>query len=148
MKQDNLPKPNALWLSRHEATPEQIREIRALGFAPVLLSDGLELGRRSINDETDLKRFLEELRALIALIGIRAIFGVFPTPLLGVMHEGAERAVQNGDWFSSVDIPCYAAWNVNRTPEGGGKPTFEHKQFVLVGRFKARRRVFPAPDGT
>jgi hypothetical protein len=35
--------------------------------------------------------------------------------------------------FVPGDIPCFAAWNVMRSVEGG-KPTFEDRQWLGIGR--------------
>ncbi len=126
------PKP-ALWFSRHSPTPEQIGEITSRGFALTKESveAGLALGSRSIETDEDLCSVLSSLRALAWADDAQAIFGVFPTPVLGSLHNTSYSAVLAGD-YSPRDIPCFAAWNVSRTPEGG-RPTFTHKQWVLVG---------------
>lgn len=122
--------PNAIWISRHAATQAQVLEIYHYANNIVAADAGLELGGRSINSDEDLAKYMRDLRALIKEHRIEAVFGVIPTPVLGRLFRAASVSIMNGDW--TAPVPVYAAWNIQRSPEGG-KPTFEHHSFVCVG---------------
>ena len=42
-----------------------------------------------------------------------------------------DLAIRLGD-YAGTELSCYAAWNVQRSTEGG-KPTFEHRRWCFVG---------------
>ena len=122
---------NALWFSRHQPSAEQLGEIATKGFTLVDVESGVALGARSIESGDDCRAIVESLLALKAKHSAKAVFGVFPTPILGWAFRDAEQAILLGDWSRSP-ISLWAAWNVTRTPEGG-KPTFCHKTWQTVG---------------
>lgn len=113
---------NAIWFSRHQPTAEQVSEALSMGFRLVISMDAANTGTVPINDEADLLDVLDAIRRDVHAFGAKALFGVFPTP---VQSELMEPGVPG-------TVPAYAAWNVQRTPEGG-KPTFAHKKFLCVG---------------
>lgn len=119
----------ALWFSRHEPTEVQREQIAAMGMELVAVEEGKALGAISIETDADLDRVVAGLLALATThelnVNSGAIFGVPSTPLLGYMQRCYEECL-------CVDF--YAAWNVTRSVEGG-KPTFAHKKWVLVGSF-------------
>jgi hypothetical protein len=121
----SLPVEPAVWFSRHQPTVEQIDGARALGYLLVAIPDGLALGAISIDDEVDLDLILIHIRGLVSAHSARAVFGVFPTPLLGELEAVDEDT-------PPASVSCYAAWNVSRTVPGG-KPTFTHKSWVYLG---------------
>lgn len=120
MKQDEAttnPKPRAVWFSRHQPTPEQIKEMEG----EFRVEYALDLGARDLNSTDEVSAILQELRDR----NPAAIFGVFPAPLLA----GFAR--------NPGVIRCYAAWNINRSKEGE-KPSFEHKGFLKVASFASK----------
>jgi hypothetical protein len=123
-------KKSALWFSRHAPTSAQVAEIAAMGCEIAALDDGLRLGAMTIADDGDLNAVLTALLGLAAKHQAAAVFGVFSAPVQECLHRTAEDAVQRGEWGKA--LPCYAAWNVQRSAEGG-KPTFEHRRFCCVG---------------
>lgn len=114
---------NALWFSRHKPTEAQLAEISALDYNLVALKAGLELGSENIESIGHANRLICELIALSFDFDATAVFGVFPTPMLGLMYA------RSG---SKDPIPCFAAFNISRSVEGQ-KPSFEHKQWMQIG---------------
>ena len=120
----------ALWFSRHAPTSAQVAEIAAMGYEIAALDDGLLLGSVTLNDDCDLNAVLSTLLGLASKHRADACFGVFAAPVQECLHRTADDAVQVGDWGRV--LTCYAAWNVQRSQDGG-KPTFEHRRFCCVG---------------
>lgn len=112
---------NAIWFSRHQPTESQLAEISAMGYTLVALPLGIELGSENIESIGHANRLVCELVALCYDNNATAVFGVFATPMLGIMYAR-----------TSESIPCFAAFNVSRSIEGQ-KPTFEHKQWIQIG---------------
>ena len=111
----------ALWFSRHAPTAAQVVEMAAMGYEIAALDDGLRLGAKNLSDDSDLNAVLSALLGLAATHSAEACFGVFAAPV----QECLLRTKQGG-------MPCYAAWNIQRSADGG-KPTFEHRRFCRVG---------------
>lgn len=120
----------ALWFSRHAPSAAQLAEIAAMGYEIAAQEDGLRLGAMNINDDGDLNAVLTALLALAAEHSAEACFGVFAAPVQECLHRTANDAVQAGEWGRV--LTCYAAWNVQRSADGG-KPTFSHLRFCCVG---------------
>jgi len=119
-----------LWFSRHAPTPAQVAEIAASGYEIAGLDDGLRLGAMNLADDGDVNAVLSALLGLAAEHAAEAVFGVFAAPVQECLHRTADDAVQAGEWPQA--LTCYAAWNVQRSADGG-KPTFEHRRFCCVG---------------
>ncbi len=113
---------NAIWFSRHQPTESQLAEISQLGYTLVALPLGIELGSENIESIGHANRLVYELVALCHDNDATAVFGVFPTPMLGIMYARTNTCA----------IPCFAAFNISRSVEGQ-KPTFEHKQWIQIG---------------
>ena len=109
-----------LWFSRHAPTAAQLAEIASNGEEIAAISDGQALGNRVINDDADRCSVVTALRELATLHAARSIYGVFATPVL-------ESAIAD-----ETGICLLSAWNIQRCVEGG-KLTFEHKKFCVVG---------------
>ena len=127
---------HALWFSRHAPTPEQLEEISAKGFSLCALEEGAALGSIAIDE--NLFEVVESLSNLALRETAKAIFGVFPTPVLGYAFQSVkpftEAFFQGPNGFTEAGaILLFAAHNVSRTPEGATKPTFSHKEWVQVG---------------
>ena len=120
----------AIWFSRHAPTEAQVAEIAAMGYEIAALDDGLRLGAMNMTDDGDLSAVLSALLALATEHGAEACFGVFAAPVQECLHRTANDAVQAGEW--GPGLRCYAAWNVQRSADGG-RPTFEHRRFCCVG---------------
>lgn len=115
-------KIKAIWFSRHEPTEQQVRELKDREVSELIRCD---LGARNIDTEEQLNSVMRELKKLMSEHGATEVFGVFPTPLLYYIR------VPEPDGFHAS---FFAAWNVQRSSEGG-KPTFSHKAFLLVGEW-------------
>jgi hypothetical protein len=111
----------SLWLSRHKVTNDQLAEALEMGFLLEESEVGNSLGSMNLEDEQDVLAFCEILKS----VECEAIFGVFSTPVMGLIHLNAENGERAG-------VPCYSAWNVMRSVEGG-KPTFLHRRWVRIG---------------
>lgn len=120
----------AIWFSRHAPTEAQIAELEERGYQIAALDKGMALGAMSMDDDGDVYAVGQALLGLCTETGSVLVAGVFAAPMQEVLYRAAEIAVQAGDWGDVV--PCLAAWNVMRSPDGG-KPTFEHRRFVQVG---------------
>lgn len=117
----------AVWFSRHAPTAAQIADVRICGHHLVEVQTGMMLGAQPINTFAERDAMMVAIRELVSQTGAQAIFGVAPTPILNAMLRGLFGAKRT--------VPFYAAWNVQRSAEGG-KPTFEHFLFEMVGAFK------------
>ncbi len=120
----------AIWFSRHAPSAAQLAEVAAMGFEIAAQDDGLRLGAMNLADDGDLNAVLSALLGLAAERGAEAVFGVFAAPVQECLHRTANDAVQAWEWGRV--LTCYAAWNVQRSQDGG-KPTFEHRRFCCVG---------------
>lgn len=129
----------AIWFSRHPATPEQVAEIQGMGYTIEGDPMWAVLAARNLTSEKDVQEVVYHLREFARgakpQVGInverpvsdRAIFGVFAAPV-----QEACNVEQHPD-HQRMLTPCFSAWNVMRTPEGG-KPTFQHLRFCRTGQ--------------
>lgn len=120
----------AIWFSRHAPSAAQVAEIAAMGYEIAAMEDGLRLGATNLADDGDVDAVLTALLGLAAQHDAGACFGVFAAPVQECLACTANDAVQAGEWGRV--LTCYAAWNVQRSADGG-KPTFEHRRFCCVG---------------
>ena len=88
-----------------------------------VLDLGISLGSISLRSIDDVHYIIYELVNLCTDTGATMVAGVFPAPIQAFLHMSCD---------TGFSIPCFASWNVMRALEGE-KPSFEHKQFVLVG---------------
>ena len=133
----NIKPVPAIWFSRHVPTQEQLEEIENLGY---FLADAPNLGSREILCKADAEAVVEELLNEARVIGARAAFGVFPTPILAIGFAKAQWAIWNGVWSGVIEwhggeLALFASHNVQRTQEGG-KPTFRHAAWQQVGAIR------------
>jgi hypothetical protein len=115
-----------LWVSRHWPTPEQKMEMENGGFDYVIELSGL--GNMVLESDTDVDNFMRLLVQEVKVGGAVEVFGVFAAPVQARLSDTTEARGRG----EVTGVPCYAAWNIQRTPEGG-KPTFTHRRFVRVG---------------
>jgi hypothetical protein len=128
---------NAVWVSRHELTPEQREEIVALGYSLFEEEKGILLGGRNLVTDEDVVMFMSDLHDYVREGKAGIVLGVFAVPVqAGIMEETCQICDRIGQGYVTPSVPCYSAWNVNRTVDGG-KPTFEHRGFKLVGMISA-----------
>ena len=135
----------AIWFSRHTPTQAQLDDAAQMGFEIIVTDEASEMAALSIETEEQVDRVVNfpEAQADRVVNFLRdshcAVFGVFPPPVqeritlltqseiidaLDCEVSGEKRA----DWS-----PCFSAWNVTRSVEGG-PATFTHHKWVLVGK--------------
>ena len=127
----------AIWFSRHQPTGDQIADASAMGFEIAAIEPGKVLGAVDSRDNGDVKAVVSGVIAQVAGHKAAAIFGVPSAPILALVARTSADAVQRGalapmDGQENGDVPFFAAWNVSRSVEGG-KPTFAHQAWCLVG---------------
>ena len=115
----------AVWFSRHPLTEGQRKEIEGLGY---VITEAKELASLEIRDYRDANFVMRQL----ALMKPTAIFGVFTAVILKALFEETSYFGVDIVGMKRPIVVVYSAWNVQRTPEGG-KPTFEHKEFLRIG---------------
>ena len=115
-----------IWFSRHDITDDQAAEIAAAGYE--VITDDAFVSKMAKQNMTSDEEFMEIVMYMMLLRngGIRRFYGVFPPALRALLLKLKEK-------LGGAPIELWEAWNVQRTPEGG-KPTFEHKKFVLTFR--------------
>lgn len=127
----------AIWFSRHTPTPAQIEDAARMGYALTVTETGTRLGTMDIADNGDIKAVVSALLGHVAAQNAAAIFGVFAAPILAQLARTADDIRVRGECVepngADGDYPCFAAWNVMRAGEGQ-KPTFEHQQWLGIGR--------------
>ena len=121
----------SIWFSRHQPTAEQVADASAMGYEITAIESGKALGSISLKDDGDVKAVVSGVLGLVAEHSAVAIFGVWPNDVQAQWQRTADDAVQIGGWGDG-DIPCFGASNVSRSVEGG-KPTFDHRTWKLVG---------------
>lgn len=127
----------AIWFSRHQPTADQIEDAGRLGYTLAAIEAGKRLGAVDLRDNGDVKSVVAGVLGLVAEHKATAIFGVPSAPILAQLARTAADAVQRGtfvapDGQENGDVPFFAAWNVQRSMEGG-KPTFAHAGWLHVG---------------
>lgn len=108
-----------------------------MGYALEVTHEGIRLGSLDLRDSSDVLACVSGLLEHCAEIGAVAIFGVFAAPILAQIARTSEDIRVRGECVEpsggNGDFPCIAAWNVMRSVEGQ-KPTFEHRQWLGIGR--------------
>lgn len=126
----------AIWLSRHTPTADQLADALRLGYEITGIESGQRLGALDLRDDGDVKALVSGVLGLCAEHSATAIFGVVAAPLAAQLARTAADAIQRGALAAPTpatgDVPVFTAWNIQRTAEGG-KPTFEHRCWVLAG---------------
>jgi hypothetical protein len=114
-----------IWFSRHEMTPKQRDEIVTQHGDDVEIINCSDLASINLIDSGDVDIVWSKLQNIIDnnYHDLPAVYGVFTAPIQERIMEQCEKI---------RGTPCYSAWNVQRSVEGG-KPTFEHKRFCFVG---------------
>lgn len=124
----------AIWISRHDLAPEQIEDAARMGYDLSHPEEGRWIGNLSLDNNDDVRAFMSALESLVRDTQADAVFGVFAAPVQMGLTEFAKHAALE----TTSTLPCFAAWSVMRSVEGG-RPTFQHKAFVLVGELRNPR---------
>lgn len=107
-----------------------------MGYDLKATTQGTSLGSMDIRDNGDVAACVSGLLGHCADTGAVAIFGVFAAPILAQLARTSEDIRVRGERVEPSggkgDYPCFAAWNVMRSVEGG-ELTFEHRQWLGIG---------------
>lgn len=117
-----------LWFSRHVPCEAQLDELAVMGYKIVALEETMALASATLLTEWDAQCTWWALARLVQQNEAVAVFGVFPAPIAGKANMPGVPARLS----RYATTPLYAAWSVNRAPEGE-RPQFAHKSFVCVG---------------
>jgi hypothetical protein len=123
----------AIWFSRHQPSREQIEDAASIGYDIILTEEGAALGAMELKDEGDVRACVYGLFVCCAEQWATAIFGVFPVPILALIARTSDDIRRRGEGDNESDIPCFAAWSVMRSVEGGGL-SCQHRQWLDIGR--------------
>ena len=118
--------------TRHSLTDKQIDEIKGhcskfdVEYAPIDLG---AYAAKALNTASDVE---EVGRGIIRVLNNESgwLYGVLPAPL----REWLLRWFAGFAGLSHYELIVHEAWNIQRTVEGG-KPTFEHKAWVVTHHF-------------
>lgn len=114
-----------IWFSRHALTEAQAEEIAAAGYEIIEDSFASAMARKNLASDEEVTEVIKYMQ-LLKNSGVQRFYGVFPAVLRSALLAWTGM-------FSGNTIELWEAWNIQRTPDGG-KPTFEHKKFVLTFR--------------
>lgn len=115
-----------VWFSRHEITAEQAAEIAAAGYEVLKDCKLTELAGMNMTSDEEVMETIKYMMLLRDRSGVQRFYGVFPPALRSALLAWAGM-------FGGNTIELWEAWNIQRSPDGG-KPSFEHKKFVLTFR--------------
>lgn len=116
----------AVWFSRHAITSEQAEEIASAGYEIYKDSFVARMATANMTSDEEVMEVIMYMQLLKDRAGIRRFYGVFPPALRSALLAWTGK-------FGGNTIELWEAWNIQRSPDGG-KPTFEHKKFVLTFR--------------
>lgn len=107
-------------------TAEQAEEIAAAGYE--IFEDAKIAAFAAMNMTSD-EEVMEVIMYMMLLrdrYAVNRFYGVFPPALRSALLAWTGK-------FGGDTIELWEAWNIQRSPDGG-KPSFEHKKFVLTFR--------------
>lgn len=114
-----------VWFSRHEITAEQTAEIAAAGYEVIEDAKMSTIARKNLASDEEVMETVMYMQQLLRS-GVQRFYGVFPPALRSALLAWTGM-------FGGNTLELWEAWNIQRSPDGG-KPTFEHKKFVLTFR--------------
>lgn len=115
-----------IWFSRHAMTEAQAAEIAAAGYQVIEDAKVSTMAMANMTSDEEVRETIMYMMLLRDRYAVNRFYGVFPPAIRSALLAWTGM-------FSGNTIELWEAWNVQRTPEGG-KPTFEHKKFVLTFR--------------
>lgn len=115
----------AVWFSRHSMTEAQAEEIASAGYEIFEDAKIAAFAAMNIKSEEDLMEVIKYMQ-LLKNSGVQRFYGVFPPAIRSALLAWTGR-------FMGNTLELWESWNINRSPDGG-KPSFEHKKFVLTFR--------------
>lgn len=113
-----------IWFSRHSMTEAQAAEIAAAGYEVMEDCKLRDYAAMNITSSSDVMDVIIHMQVLRDRDGVRRFYGVFPPVIRAALLTWRKE-------FGGNKIELWESWNVQRPPDGG-KPTFEHKKFVLT----------------
>lgn len=113
-----------IWFSRHALTEEQAAEIAAAGYEVIADAFASKMATANMTSDEEVMGVIMYMQLLRDRVGVRRFYGVFPPILRAALLTWREK-------LGGAPIELWEAWNIQRSPDGG-KPTFEHKKFVLT----------------
>lgn len=116
----------AVWFSRHSMTAEQAEEIAAAGYEIHNDAKIAEFAGMNLASDEEVMEIIKYMMLLRDRYAVNRFYGVFPPALRSSLLAWTGM-------FGGNTLELWEAWNVQRSPDGG-KPTFEHKKFVLTFR--------------
>ena len=114
----------AVWFSRHAMTEAQSAEIAAAGYEVVKDSKFTEFAGHNMTSDEEVMEVIMYMQLIRDRGGVTRIYGVFPPIIRAALLTWREK-------FGGAPVELWEAWNIQRSPDGG-KPSFEHKKFVLT----------------
>lgn len=115
-----------IWFSRHSMTEAQAEEIAAAGYEVIEDSNLKGFAGKNMTSDEEVIDVIMRFQLLRDMEGVKRFYGVFPPALRSSLLTWREK-------LGGAPIELWESWNIQRSPEGG-KPTFEHKKFVLTFR--------------
>lgn len=115
----------AVWFSRHDITEAQAEEIAAAGYEIIEDSFASAMARKNLASDEEVMEVIKYMQ-LLKNSGVQRFYGVFPPAIRSALLAWTGM-------FGGNTLELWESWNIQRTPDGG-KPTFEHKKFVLTFR--------------
>lgn len=114
-----------IWFSRHSMTEAQAEEIASAGYEIVEDVKTAEMAKQNLASDEEVMDVIKYMQ-LLKNSGVQRFYGVFPAVLRSALMAWSGM-------FGGNTLELWESWNVQRSPDGG-KPTFEHKKFVLTFR--------------
>lgn len=115
-----------IWFSRHAMTEAQAAEIAAAGYQVIEDAKVSTMAMANMTSDEEVRETIMYMQQLLRNSGVQRFYGVFPPAIRSALLAWTGM-------FSGNTIELWESWNINRSPDGG-KPTFEHKKFVLTFR--------------
>lgn len=116
----------AVWFSRHSMTEAQAAEIAAAGYEIHKDDFVSRMATANMTSDEEVMEVIMYMMLLRDRYAVNRFYGVFPPALRSALLAWTGK-------FGGNTVELWESWNVQRSPDGG-KPSFEHKKFVLTFR--------------
>ena len=107
-------------------TESQSAEIAAAGYEIHNDAKIAEFAGMNLASDEEVMEIIMYMMLLRDRYAVNRIYGVFPPVIRSALLAWTGK-------FSRNTLELWESWNVQRSPNGG-KPSFEHKKFVLTFR--------------
>ena len=115
-----------IWFSRHALTEAQAEEIAAAGYEVMEDCKLRDYAAMNLASDEEVMEIIMYMMLLRDRYAVNRFYGVFPAALRSALLAWTGK-------FGGNSVELWESWNIQRSPENG-KPTFEHKKFVLTFR--------------